>query len=58
MHSGMFKIIRIHSDLIDVVRIELIFNIHALGKLNVYADKDKINCKRRKKITCIQDGYH
>ena len=49
MHSGMFKIIRIQSDLIGVARIVVIFNIDAFAKLNVYADKDKINYKRRKK---------
>ena len=49
MYSRIFKIIRIQSDPRSVVRIEIIFNIDAFGKLNVYADKDKINYKRRKK---------
>ena len=45
----MLKIIRIQSDPSNVVRIEVIFNIDAFGKLNVYAKKDKMNYKRRKK---------
>ena len=60
MHSGMFKIIGIQSDLISVVRIDVKFNIDTFGKLNVYADKDKTNYKTRKKkkIIYIRDGYH
>ena len=49
MHCGVFKIIGIKSDPRSVVRIEVIFNIDAFSKLNVYADKDKINYKRQKK---------
>ena len=49
MPYGVFKIIRIQSDLIGVVRIVVIFNIDAFAKLNVYGDKDKINYKTRKK---------
>ena len=48
MHSEMFKIIRIQSDLIGVVRIVVIFSIDVFAKLIVYADKDKINYKRRR----------
>ena len=49
LHSGIFKIIRIKSDPRRVVRIEVIFKIDAFGKLNVSADKEKNNYKRRKK---------
>ena len=45
MHSGMFKIIKIKSDL----KSDVIFNIDTFGKLNVNAKKDKMNYKRRKK---------
>ena len=45
----MFKIIRVKSDLRRVVRIDLLFNIDAFGQLNVYAKKDKMNFKGRKK---------
>ena len=50
MHLRMFKSIEIQSDPKTFVQIEVIFDIDAISKLNIYADKERINFKRRKRL--------
>ena len=57
----MLKLIEIQHDPRRVGHMEIIFNFYAIGKLNVYTDKDKINYKKRKKkqfiLLCTRISY-